>query len=166
MHEKNMIGCFCYSTSPLIHNLSSLIHIQGSWNHNIQMSFRCFSSPFWISLLVFSLSSSLLPPRSALLALITHLEQGTLDKVSFFDQSEACHEPVLRKEKALTFKIKDLTMVLQLLCQDAGNCVLYHRSDCPREALFGTMDQERKTPGACTISTAPRRHLSTTAPGL
>ena len=39
--------------------------------------------------------------QHTLLVLITHLEQGALDKGSFFDQSEACHEPALRKEKPL-----------------------------------------------------------------
>ena len=86
-------------------NLSSLVHTRGSQDHNIQISIRsvcvcvcvcvCFLSEFPFSVLI----SLEICSQYTLLVLITHLDQGTLDKVSFLDQSEACHEPGLRKEK-------------------------------------------------------------------
>lgn len=158
MHTRNMIGSFCYSITPNVQ-----FGITDSYTKSLepQYSNECWGFSFPSSECPFSFSISLdICYHHTLLALITHLEKGTLDKVSFFDQSEACHEPVLRKEKALSFKINGLTLVLQLLCQDACNRVLCHGSDCPREALFGTMGQKRKTPGSSTISTMLRRHQS------
>lgn len=114
----------------------------------------------------FSHFSRYLLPHTRL-ALITHLEKGTLDQVSFFDQSEAWHEPMLRKgKKALSFQINGLTRVLELLWRDAGKRALYHSSDCPWKTLFGTMGQKRKTPGTSTISITPKRHLYPVAPDL
>lgn len=60
------------------------------------------------------------------------------------------------KKRKSNLGINVLTMILQLLAQEACNGVLYHSTDCPREVLFGRMGQKRKTPGASTISTKPR----------
>lgn len=57
-------------------------------------------------------------------------------------------------------------MVFQLLPQDACNEVLYHSSDYPREALFGRMGEERKTPELAQFSLCQEGHLYTTAPDL
>ena len=89
---------FVISTPPLMQNLSSLIHTQGSQDHSIQISTRslcvCVSFLNSPSVLIYLEVCS----QHTLLVLIMQLDQGTLEKTSFFDQSEACHEPGLRKE--------------------------------------------------------------------
>jgi hypothetical protein len=147
MHAKGKNRTFSVIFMPsLIYNLLSLIHIQRSWNHNIQISISLFfpSSEF---LYFFSISLKIYYQHS-LLILLTYLEKGTLDKISFFNQSWDS-----TKKRKSTLGINGLTMVLQLLCWDACLGTLNHWSDCHREGLFGRMGQKRKTPGANTIST-------------
>lgn len=130
------------------------------------MSFRYFLFPLLNFLSIFSISLGICY-RHTLLALVTYLEKGTLDKVSFFDQSEACHEPVLRKEKALSFKINGLTMVLQLLRQDACNRVLYHRVVIvPGRLCLGEWVRKEKPQALAQFPLCQAGHLYTAAPDL
>lgn len=161
-YTKRMGYCFCYFTSPIIY---TICHHWFTYEDPGTTIFKWALGVFFSS---FSFSVYLdICYQETLLALFTYLEKRILDKVSFFDQSEACHEPVLRKEKTLSFKINGLTMVLQLLCQGTCNRVLYHGIVIvPGRPCLGEWVRKERPQEIAKIPLCWEGHLYTTAPDL